>query len=247
LPNLIVDGYDVETWTTIAYQGLVYIPNRWANWEVGKIRPGVSLTILDPAKKKVVAVASDDRCTSGGRPVFDTDGTLYVMGDGRTYSAQMYANAAGKPAPKNCFLRIKPGQTTFDKDFYVEVMSVTDGLESISELNTAQQGSGVAFANMFYEDMLPDGVKPVDFDFWGEPVFKLWTIQLGDQITAKPVNGATFSSLGFDEVAADGKLYSGQSTNAGATTVIYEVDPTTATSTRKFEMVGNFYGLYPLE
>ncbi|MCA9641722.1 MAG: hypothetical protein KC492_13545, partial [Myxococcales bacterium] len=85
LGHLVQPGLDLEVWTTTAHNGLVYIPGRWANWDEGKIRPTVSLTIVDPKQGKVVAVAEDDRCASGGRIVFDQAGYGYVMGDGRNY------------------------------------------------------------------------------------------------------------------------------------------------------------------
>ena len=79
---------------------------------------------------------------------FDEQGYAYVMGDGRNYSLQMFAHAAGEEAPENCLLRIAPGETDFEESFFHSIGSLTGGLESISELETAVQGSGVGFAKM---------------------------------------------------------------------------------------------------
>jgi len=245
LSHLQVDGYELEVWTTSAHDGKVYIPGRWANWTAGEILPKVSLTILDPAAMKVVGVAEDTRCASAGQPVFGKDGYAYVMGDGRTYSIQMYANAKGLPAPKNCLLRIAPGATSFDPAFMKTIPELTGGLESVNELETSAQGSGYAFTSMFYPDMLPAGVKPVDFDFWSYPVFKYWTIDLGDTPAAHEVASLPFATVGFIDSAIDGKLLTGQSPD-GANSVVYELDPATGAATRKFDMDGLFYGLQRL-
>ena len=247
LTYLQKEGYELEVWTTISHDGLVYIPGRWADWTGGRIFPGVSLSILDPKAKVIKAVAEDDRCASGGRIVFDKDGYGYVMGDGRNYSDKMFARAAGKTAQQNCLLRIAPGQTTFDEDYHFTIPSITGGRESIGELDTALQGSGTAFVKMFYEDMLPEGVEPVDFAFWDEPVHKLWRIELGNPPTAKEVEGAPFAAIGFTPVSLDGKYYSGESPDKGATTDVYETDPATNKATIRFKTEGYFYGLFKVD
>jgi len=246
LDHLAADGFDVENWTTVAHNGLVYIPSRWVNWETSEVRPRVATAILDPENGQIVGVAEDDRCASGGRIVFDDDGYGYVMGDGRNYSIQMFARARGETPPNNCVLRIAPGATDFDPGYIVNVNEFTGGLESIGELNTAIQGSGVAFSMIFHEDRLPSDVEPVDFGFWGEQAFKLWRIELGDNPTAQPVADIPFSALGFSAAAVAGKLYSPQSPD-GANTVVYEVDPETGTAVQQFEMEGFMMGLERLE
>lgn len=245
LPHLVVDGYETEVWTTESHDGLVYIPGRWANWETGQIRDGVSTTILDPHAQRVVAVAEDDRCASGGRVVFDEEGYAYVMGDGRNYSIQMFANAAGTTAPENCILRIAPGETDFEDDYYYTIPSLTGGLEVIDELSTAQQGTGIGFAKMFYPDELPDGVEPIDFAFWSVPAHRLWRIELADPPTAQVVEGVPFSTIGFTPSAYDGRLYTGESQD-GSSSDVYETDPESNVATLRFSMDGYFAGIFPL-
>jgi len=248
LPFLERDGYALEVWTTVTHDGLVYIPGRWADWDGERIYPGVSLTILDPKEMKILGTAEDDRCASGGRPVFDEAGYAYVMGDGRNYSIQAFANARGEAdtAPDNCLLRIAPGQTDFEADYYYTIPSLTDGKQSITELDTAVQGSGVAFAKMFYPEKLPEGVEPFGFDFWEVPAHKLWKIKLADPPTAEEVDDIPFAAIGFDSHAIGGRLYSGESPD-GQDSEIYEIDPETNHAEKVFDMKGYFYGLYEIE
>jgi hypothetical protein len=246
LPHLAEEGFDLENWTTAAHDGLVYAPARWADWDNGVILPKVVTTILDPKALSIVGVADDDRCASGGHVVFDADGYAYVMGDGRNYSIQMFAHAAGEPVPENCILRIAPGETDFEEDWVVAVPSITGGLEAITELATAVQGSGVALAKMFYPDELPDGVEPIDFEFWGLNAHRMWRIELGDTPTAVPVEGAPLSAIGFAGAASAGLYYQGESEDGGGTTTVYVVDPQANTMAPLFTMDGYFYGTYPL-
>jgi hypothetical protein len=221
------------------------VPGRWGNWDTIDIYPGVSLTVLDPKKLTEVGTLEDDRCASGGRVVWGDDGYGYVMGDGRSYILQMAANAAGEPAPENCLLRFKKGELEFDPDFFHTIPSLTDGLEVATELETSEQGTGIAFVKMFYPDELPDGVEAISYDFWDTRVFKLWRLELGDEPKAVPVEGMPFSTMGFSGGAIDGKYYTGESPTQ-AISEIYEVDPVANTGVKKFTMDGNFYGLYRL-
>ena len=249
LPHLVRAGYETEVWTTVAHDGKVYIPGRWSDWTGSRIYPGVSLTIIDPAAQKIVGIAEDDRCASGGRVVFDAAGYGYVMGDGRNYSIQMFANAAGigEVAPANCLLRIAPGATDFEADYYYTIPSLTGGPTSITELEAPSDSGGVAFAKMVYLDKLADGPAPVDFDYWEEQAHKLWRIKLAKPPVAEEVAGIPFSAVGFSGSAFGGLLYSGESVDGGATSDVYETDPVTNTAKLRFRMDGYFNGLAELK
>ncbi|MCB9744960.1 MAG: hypothetical protein H6741_06815 [Alphaproteobacteria bacterium] len=245
LPHLAVEGYGVEVWTTVGHDGKVYIPARWTDWSGGRVLQRVSTTILDAESQTLLGVAEDERCSSGGRVVFSPDGYAYVQGDGRNYSSTMFENAGGAAAPPNCLLRIAPGETDFDEDFYVETMSLTGGYESVTELEVGEQGTGVAFTWLFYEEDLPEDVEPVDFTFWGYPVFRLWRVDLGDAPSATPIPDMPPAVLGFTGSAVEGRYYIGNSAD-GSVSTVYEVDPADNSATPRFEMEGYLYGLYRL-
>lgn len=248
LPHMTKTGYEVEVWTTAAHAGKVYIPGRYADWTGGRIFPGVQMTVIDPQALKIDFIAEDDRCASGGRIAFDAAGYGYVMGDGRNYSAQMFANAAGTgPAPENCILRIAPGATDFEADYYYTVPSLTGGRPSITEFESAADGDGYAFSKMVYLDRLAGGPAPVDFDYWNEQAHKLWRIKLAKPPVAEEVSGIPFSAIGFTGSALGGKLYSGESLDGGATSDVYETDPVTNQAVLRFKMDGYFSGLFQLK
>ncbi|MET0391163.1 MAG: hypothetical protein ABW321_34645 [Polyangiales bacterium] len=242
-------GYELEVWTTSTHDGLVYIPARWNDWEGGRVYPNVTLLVVDPKALKVLGKAEDDRCTSGGRVVFGKDGYGYVMGDGRNYSDKMFANARdeGEEIADSCLLRIAPGATDFDPDFYYTIPSLSGGYNPISELDTAGDKVGVGFAKLFYPEKLPADVKPVDFDFWDQPSHKLWQIDLADPPTAAEVDGFPFATLGFGGSAIDGTLYMANNPEGDTShSDVYAVDPKTKKASLKFRMDGYFNGIYKL-
>ncbi|MEM7156553.1 MAG: hypothetical protein AAF799_27145 [Myxococcota bacterium] len=238
---------DLENWTTTAHDGLVYIPARWGSVLAASVAPRVHLTVVDPDALEVVAIAEDERCSSGGRIVFDEAGYGYVMGDGRNYGAQLAAQLAGDPVPENCLLRIPPGGTDFEEGYFHTIKSLTGGVESITELETNANGGGYGFAKMFHPDQLPDGVDAVDFSLWGYNAHRLWRIQLGDEPSAEPVEGAPYSIVGFAGSEVDGQLYVGESEDAGASSTVYAVDAEANLATPVFTMDGYFHGLFRLE
>lgn len=246
LSYLQKDGFDAEFWTVSYYQGRVYVPVRYANWDDFVIDRSVTLVIIDAETDTILATATDSRCHSGGRPVFTSGGDAYVMADGRNWSAQLFATVASSEVPANCLLRIRAGSLAFDPDYLVEIPTLTDGLEVATELETGVDGAGVAFAKMFYPGELPAEVPvTTDFAFWEEPAFKMWRIELGDTPGATPVSDLPFSALAWEGASLEGKLYTGESPDY-ASSRIYEIDPETNRAVPLFEMEGTFYGLRKL-
>lgn len=245
LPQLVVPGHELEAFTTVAHDGLVYVPGKWVNWDAGDVMQRVSITILDPKSLSVVGVAEDDRCGAGGRVNFDRQGYAYVMGDGRNQSMQVFSAARGEPVVHNCLLRIPPGATDFDPDWFYDIPSLTGGLDSMTELLSASLDDGYAFSMMMYPDLIPAGLDQVNFEHWDVPAYKLWRITLAEPPRAEVVEGANYSVVGFPATGAGGKLYSSESDD-GSTSSVYEVDPGTNVARLKFTMDGYFAGLHPL-
>jgi hypothetical protein len=245
LSHLVRDGYSLEAWTVAAHDGLVYVPGRWADWEGGRILQRMSLTILDPATLSVVAVAEDDRCGAGGQVTFDSRGYAYMMGDGRNQMMQVFAASRGEPVVPNCLLRIAPGATDFEEDYFFQIPALTGGLDAMTEMQSATRSDGIGFALMEYPDRISADLDQVNFEHWDTPAYKMWRIQLGDTPTAEVVEGANFSVVGFSPASVAGKLYNPESDD-GSESRVYEIDPVTNTATLRLTMDGYFAGLLPL-
>jgi hypothetical protein len=245
LSSLVRDGYSLEAWTVAAHDGLVYVPGRWADWEGGSILQRMSLTILDPKSLSVVAVAEDDRCGAGGQVTFDGRGYAYMMGDGRNQMMQVFAAARGEPVVPNCLLRIAPGATDFEEDYFFEIPALTGGLDSMTEMQSATRTDGIGFAMMEYPDRISPELEQVNFEHWDVPAYKMWRIVLGDTPTAEVVDGANFSVVGFSPASVAGKLYNPESED-GSESSVYAIDPATNEASLSFTMDGYFAGLLPL-
>lgn len=245
LSHLVRDGYALEAWTVVAHDGLVYVPGRWADWEGGRILQRMSLTILDPATLSVVAVAEDARCGAGGQVTFDSRGYAYMMGDGRNQMMQVFAAARGEPVVPNCLLRIAPGGTDFEEDFFFQIPALTGGLDTMTEMQSATRSDGIGFAMVRYPERISADLDQVNFEHWDTPAYKMWRIELGDTPTAQEVSGANFSVVGFSPASVAGKLYNPESDD-GSQSSVYEIDPATNTASLRFTMDGYFAGLLPL-
>ncbi|MCY1023542.1 hypothetical protein [Pyxidicoccus sp. MSG2] len=240
------DGYSLEAFTTVTHNGLVYIPGKWVNWTTAQIQQTVSMITLDPKAMAVVSFAEDNRCGAGGRVTFDSRGYAYVMGDGRNQSMQVFAAASGKPSVPNCLLRIAPGATDFQDDWFFEIPSLTGGLDSMTELEAPSVNGGVGFTMMKYEDRIPTNLNRVNFEHWTVPAYKMWRLTLGDTPKAEEVQGAHYSVVGFSGSGVDGRFYTSESDD-GSKSTVFELDPATNTAVQKFTMDGYFSGLMPIE
>lgn len=250
LPQLEEEGYGLEVSPVTSHGGLVYIPGRHVDWEQGLLKHQTMLVVVDPDARSVVRVMTDERCPVSGGPIFDADGNLYTMSDGRNYSIQMFARAAeAETIPVNCFLKQAAGADAFDDTWSYDVPELTGGHEALTTTWVADPGTGIAFAKMFYEDELPEEVEPVDFAFWGYPMGKIWVFDLNTTPpTASEVTGLPFSGIGFGAKKVGDQLMVGESADAtGAqTSDVYVLDPETAEATKVFSMDGYFYGAAPV-
>ncbi|MEL6341301.1 MAG: hypothetical protein AAFQ65_15460 [Myxococcota bacterium] len=244
------DPVTVEAFSASTFNGLVYIPSRFATFPasggVGVVAQEVILTILDPTGLTVIGTARDDRCASGGRPVFDEEGYAYVLGDGRNNIINLFAELRSDDPVDTCILRIAPGETDFETDYFYTIPSLTDGRQAISELIGATPDGGTGFARIYYPERVPDDV-PVDltYEFWDAPAHRVWRIELDDPPTAEVVEGLPFAAVGFVGSAVDGRLYSGESPD-NVTSDVFEVAPSDAAAQVRFTMDGLFEGLYSL-
>jgi hypothetical protein len=240
------DGYSLEAYSPVAYQGKVFFPAKWVNWDALRVKQAVHISVLDPQKLEIDWSAQDERCGAASRVVFDERGYGYVMGDGRNQSMQAFAAFHEEKVVPNCLLRIAPGEHEFEEDYFFTIPELTGGLDSMTSLETASVNSGVGFAMMKYEDRIPEGTGRVDFAYWSVPAYKTWRLVFGDEPRAEVVNGANFSVVGFGGNAVDGKLYVSESDD-GSKSTVFEIDPETNQAQRKFTAEGYVSAILPLK
>lgn len=240
------DGYSLEAFAPVVHDGLVYFPAKWVNWEDLHVKQAVHFSILDPKTLEIVGNADDDRCGAASSIVFDADGYGYTMGDGRNQSMQTFATFHEEQPVPNCLLRIAPGETDFEEDYFFTIPELTGGLDSMTGLESGSVESGIGFTMMKYEDRIPEDTGRIDYSYWDVPAYKTWRIVFGDEPRAEVVEGAHFSVVGFGGNAVDGKLYISESED-GSESTVFEIDPETNTATQKFTAEGYVSALLRLE
>ncbi|MBX2810776.1 MAG: DUF4374 domain-containing protein [Myxococcales bacterium] len=235
------EGYELETWTTVAIDGKVYVPGRyWTPDPEYRVLDIVSMTILDPENLTIVTTAEDDRCSSGGAAALGADGNIYVLGDGRNNTAQIRAELNNEEIIDGCLLRILAGETDFDEDYYYSIPELTGGLQPITEMSNGGPGASFGFSRMYDPSLLPeDFIFGGLFDHWSVAAHQLWRIDLSDTPAAEPVEGAPYSVIGYNDVPLNGKIYVGQSED-GTLSEVFEVDPDTNEFVSKFTVEGYF-------
>lgn len=247
MTQILDPSYSVELFAPTLIGDRIYLPVRHADWTNYVIKHETRVMVIDTTAQEIIADFADDRCPSSGSVLLSTDGLAYTMSDGRNYSAQMIARAAGADEiPVNCFLRFDPNDLDagFQSDWSLDVPSLTDGREVVTNLASGQPTSGVGFAQVMYEEEI-DG-KPVDFSFWSQPFSKVWRFDLTTSPpSAAVVEGAPFTGIGFGGVTVEGALLMGLSDD-GASSQVLRFDPDTNAATELFEIEGYFYQAFRL-
>ena len=114
------EAFAVSPGTGIVVDGRLYIGllQNVSDYAAGDV---AQVAIIDVKKDKVLGVAKDDRVAAVGS-LDDSQNEAFVEADGYIYA---YSNASWGYAPgqKDGFLRIKVGETEFDKDY---VWNVSD-------------------------------------------------------------------------------------------------------------------------
>ena len=208
----------------------------------------MSLTILDPKTKTVIATAEDDRCASGGRIVFDKDGYGYVMGDGGATRSRCTRTRRSSPRRTTASSGSRPARPTFEKDYFHTLPSFTGGRQSIGELDTVVERQRHRVREDVPSRQAPAGhgagrLRVLGGEGAQDVAHRARKPSHGEGGRGDPVRRARLHSRS----PFDGKYYSGESPDGGKTSEIYEIDPATNVAKIKFRMDGYFYGVAKIE
>jgi hypothetical protein len=115
----------------------------------------------DPTPK--LQVIEDDRCggTWAMKPFADEDGNVYAMGD---WNAGFYLAGVVDPVSKPaCLLRMKPGASEFDPDYYVDLL---DALDARAVRNAFAMKDGNLLLNILPNSASPLTEEAIAADPW---------------------------------------------------------------------------------
>lgn len=244
LSHLKKEQFSVEMHMASVGAERIYVPLRYFDWANQKYVAKAEVMIFDPSKDELAGIASSDRCVGAQRPFEQADGTTYLLADGRSYLVQAWAMDADQPVPHNCILRILPGATDFDADFFVDIPELTGGPDAATAFWRGG-ADGVAFAKLFHEDQLDPSADGSAFKIWSYPTFGLWRFELGDTVKATQVKGVPYSIVDFGGVAVEDQFYIGLTKDTSRSPV-YRVDPATGEAKKAFEIDGQLREIFRL-
>jgi hypothetical protein len=93
------------------------------NWDTITPYPAVTLVVADAERDAPVRVIEDDRCLPGGPARVDANGDYYLSAGG--YYGYFVAYGGVGSAARTCMLRVRAGQTEFDRDYLVDYQGLT--------------------------------------------------------------------------------------------------------------------------
>lgn len=175
------------------------------------------LAVYDVENDELLDLVQDSRCPLlYSRPFLDEVGDIYFSG--WVWTA---AEALMNGAPKNCALRIRDGQQTFDPDWQLTYSEdVTEGREAGI---LRYLGNGRALLDVFHHERAAMSADITTQELSNTPNWRLWSVDL-EQRTGAPVEGLDFKAGGYQDVAMDGRTFLMVPNEDYSETTAYEVE-----------------------
>lgn len=184
---------------------------------------------------------TDDR--TGPIGSYASQGHIFTTEDNDIYTVSpcSYSTGASQETRPSGILRIKAGETEFDKGYFLNIEELSGGFKVC---NTYYLGGGKVLASIFT-------TKHTFADRWAREDVKLAIIDLFGKsltyVTGVPVHyGGVTGMYNNHLMVDDGKVYI--KINSAEGLYMYEVDPGTYTGTRGAKVVGEeIYGVFNLK
>jgi hypothetical protein len=208
----------------------------------GDYYPKVTVDVFDTAADRLLKVAEDDRCYGPSTMVRDDNGDLYVSTYSFTGRVYQHPTVPYKPT---CVLRIKAGESEFDKDFFVSFPKLLNGRECTRWYPVNARYS---YCTTLTLDDLKAATGANGRPSTSTAMGEIWKIDI-QQMTARKVDGLPATSplitLGYPDggvavflgVAADKDV---------SRSDVYRLVPATDEVKKVFQVDGYFRGFWPV-
>jgi hypothetical protein len=147
-----------------------------------------------------LGLVKETRCAPAySRPFKDESNHLYFSGWVWTS-----AEAVRSGAPKNCALRIRDGEETFDPDWQ---LTYADDLTDAREGGILRYlGGGRALLDVLHHDEAELGEQASSKELSESSSWRLWSVGL-EAGTGAPVEGLDFKAAGYQDVAVGERTF----------------------------------------
>lgn len=215
-PDVLRDGWDVESVAVVRGNRLFRI-FAYLDYDTWRFDSSTQyLAVYDVESDRLSNLVQDARCPLlYSRPFIDEAGDIYFSG--WVWTA---AEALVNGAPKNCALRVRAGQETFDPDWQLIYSDdVTEGREAGI---LRYLGGGQALLDVFHHERASLGGELSTEELSNTPNWRLWSVDL-EQRSGAPVDGLDFKAGGYQDVNIDGRTFLMVPNDDYSETTAYEI------------------------
>jgi hypothetical protein len=201
------DGLPAQFQQGVSSGGRAFTAVNWRNWDTYEYHAAAAIGFFDATLDlPSLQVLEDDRCAPSVAlsPFVGDDGAVYLVSD-----AALGFDAIANPTTATqalCVLRVKPGASTFDPDFFVDLRAATGS----PGLYTAHPMAGNRLlVNVWSPDVeVADVATPEDPNwYWESPSFEYAIVDLTTG-TSVPVPGLPRAPVQFSKtLRVDGINY----------------------------------------
>lgn len=175
----------------------------------GGFNRGIQVAAFDTETDTIAHTIEDDRCVGNFSGLeLGEDGTLYALGD--NYLVRQWFDDT---LPPSCLLRIRPGEVTFDPDFFVDFNAAADGLPCTGLF---YRGDGRFLTTCMDESLGTVNPRDAPLTFFNEPTAYWYEIDATDPDRSRRLELEPISPRSGPGFKVDGRTFI-QRPNAGFT------------------------------
>jgi hypothetical protein len=216
--DFMCDEMQTEFGTPIRREDGYYFPR--SCWDLDVTSSGSSLVHLDPETDEIT-VTHDERCMGMQIGFMADSGHAYWFAD---HDASVEFSLKPGDTPHDCALRLRADETTFDRDWELDLTTRTGGASAVASVPT---GGSSLWVKVFEESAVPVALPLEEMD-WSLSSLKTWRWGMLDVEADRPVQVDTQAELVVyygPPIEVDGRAFSPSSTysDTGDDTTLVEL------------------------
>jgi hypothetical protein len=187
------------SWNPVERDGRAYFGWSWMDYDAGKSASVVALASFptSPAAPVFAEPVVDTRCkVNDGFPFLDAAKNIYVVGLGS------WAPELGQERDPSCVVRIRPGATNFDPEYFLDLLAVV-GARDIATSWPMAVGSKLLV--QYWPESVP--APAADEEWWERSVLELAVVDLAAKTSVRVTGVKPGTSMSYFSLELDGERY----------------------------------------